>query len=191
MPRPSALTAAVPPSPACPVGLLVREESDRLRRFVSRHVGDCSDADEITQQALVEMSLSYDQFRGDSKPSTWLYGIALNLIRNHLSRAPERRYTFLDIDLLVDEPCSLPGPGAQAEMRETLDLLEQSIAQIPQELRVLLRMICVEEVSYEDAAAKLGMPVGTVRSRLSRARALVRSLMHAHGAWHHAWRSPH
>jgi RNA polymerase sigma-70 factor (ECF subfamily) len=178
MPLSSALRSPAPSS-ACPVGRLVREESVRLRRFVGRHVGDCAEADDITQQALAEMSLSYDQFRGDSKPSTWLYGIALNLIRNHLSRAPERRYAFVDIGLLEDEPCSLPGPPAQAEMRETLALLEQSMAQIPSELCVLLRLICVDEMSYEDAARLLGMPIGTVRSRLSRARALVRSRMRA------------
>lgn len=85
MPLASCPSAAIPSSPlADPVSQLVRDESERLRRFVLRQVGNSSDADEITQQAFVEMSSCYDRFRGESKPSTWLFGIARNLIRNHL-----------------------------------------------------------------------------------------------------------
>ena len=87
---------------------LVQEHSSRLQRFIIRHIGNISEAEDIAQQAFTEAARSYRTFRGESQLSTWLYGIALNLIRNHLSRAPERRYDFvgdsgLD-DLAADEP---------------------------------------------------------------------------------------
>lgn len=186
-PAPTALPAPIPQAaaPRCPppdlIGQLVREQGVRLRRFVGRHIGNHTEADDITQQAFVEMSLSYGRFRGESKPSTWLYGIALNLIRNHLARAPECRYAFVDESLLEAETCPRPDPSAQAELRQAIGLLDRSMAEIPRGSRQVLRLICVEELSYEDAAALLGVPVGTVRSRLSRARALLRLRMRAHG----------
>ncbi|WP_231570407.1 RNA polymerase sigma factor [Achromobacter sp. RTa] len=186
-PAPIAASHHAPP-PASPrlapsdlIGQLVREQGIPLRRFVGRHIGNHTEADDITQQAFVEMSLSYAHFRGDSKLSTWLYGIALNLIRNHLARAPERRYTFVDESQLEPEACPRPDPSAQAELRQTISVLDLSMGEIPQGSRQVLLLICVEHLSYEDAAARLGVPVGTVRSRLSRARALLRTRMQAHG----------
>ncbi|WYX62112.1 RNA polymerase sigma factor [Achromobacter xylosoxidans] len=174
---------SVPVAPACadPVSQLVREESERLRRFVQRHVGNGSDADEITQQAFVEMSSCYDRFRGDSKTSTWLFGIARNLIRNHLARAPDRRYAFVGEDELVEEHDPRTDPQACVELRQTLGILDRSLAAMPAALSELLIMICADELSYEEAAAQLNLPVGTVRSRLSRARALLRSRMRQQG----------
>ena len=63
------------------------------RRFVTRRIGNEADAADIAQQAFIEASNAYGDFRGDSKLSTWLYGIALNLVRNYLSRAPSSATT--------------------------------------------------------------------------------------------------
>lgn len=169
-------------TPPDPIGQLMHEQGSRLRRFVGSHVGNRSDADEITQQAFAEMTRCHDRFRGDSKLSTWLYGIALNLIRNHLARAPERRYSFVDARQLEAHACPRPDPLAQAELRQTISLLEQSMQELPADWRQLLHLVCLEDMSYEDAAAHLGLTVGTVRSRLTRARALLRVRMQAHGA---------
>lgn len=170
-----------PLAPADPVGELVREQRGRLRRFVGRHVGNRSEADDITQQAFTEMWLSYDSFRGDSKPSTWLYGIALNLIRNHLSRSPDRRHAFVEIAALETEPSTEPGPQARAEWRQMAGLVDRAMGEIQPNLRETLQLVAVEELSYEEAAQRLGLPVGTVRSRLSRARAQLRMRMRARG----------
>ncbi|MEN4922190.1 RNA polymerase sigma factor [Achromobacter spanius] len=174
--------AAVPPPSSDPVRELVLAQRDRLRRFVGRHVGHGSVAEDITQQAFAEMSLAYDRFRGESKPSTWLYGIALNLIRNHLARSPERRYAFVDIDMLASEPCPDPDPVDRARWRQKVGLVDQAMAEIPEDLRTLLHLIAVDDLSYEEAARQLDLPIGTVRSRLSRARAQLRLRLRAHGA---------
>ena len=166
-----------------PVSRLVREESERLRRFVLRHVGNGPDADDITQQAFVELSCHYDTFRGDSKPSTWLFGIARNLIRNHLSRTPERRYDFVGEDALAEQTDPRSDPAAQAELVQMIRILDRSLAAMAPDLAEMLVLICADELSYEEVAAQLDLPVGTVRSRLSRARTQIRTRMRQQGAW--------
>lgn len=178
--HPSNAALARRPQTADPVADLVREQRDRLRRFVARHVGNRAVAEDITQQALAEMSLSYGRFRGECKPSTWLYSIALNLIRNHLSRSPERRFAFVDIDTLAAEPSPEPGPPAQAEWRQMLGVVDQAMAEIPEDLRTLLHLVAVDELSYEEAAQRLAVPIGTVRSRMSRARTQLRMRLQAY-----------
>lgn len=181
---PASRSAAAPPSCRLdPVSQLVREESERLRRFVLRHVGNGPDADDITQQAFVEMSACYDRFRGESKPSTWLFGIARNLIRNHLSRAPERRYAFVSEEELAQEHDSRADPAARLELVQAIRLLDHSLAALPVDLAEVLRMICAEELSYEEAATQLKLPIGTIRSRLSRARSLLRAQARQQGGW--------
>lgn len=180
-PAPRTAAVATLPAYADPVTRLVREESERLRRFVLRHVGNGPDADDITQQAFVEMSCCYDTFRGESKPSTWLFGIARNLIRNHLSRTPERRYDFVGEAALDDLVALHSDPAERVDLLQTIRILDRSLAAMPPDLAELLMMICADELSYDEAAAQLNLPVGTVRSRLSRARAMVRSRMRRHG----------
>lgn len=132
--HPAPRSAAVAP-PSCrlhPVSkLVVREESERLRRFVLRHVGNGPDADDLTQQAFVEMSACHDSFRGESKPSTRLFGIARNLIRNRLSRAPERRYAFVGEEELAQEHDSRSNPAARLELQQAIRLLDHSLAALP------------------------------------------------------------
>ncbi len=73
---------------------LVQSHQGRLYRFIVKHIGWGSDAEDLTQQAFVEAARSFSTFKGASELSTWLYGIAMNLVRNYLSRSPHRRYTF-------------------------------------------------------------------------------------------------
>src|SRR5262249_20842110 len=73
---------------------LVDQHQKRLYQFLLKNIGNPSDAEEIAQQAFVEAANSLASFRGESELSTWLYGIAMNLVRNHLSRSPQRKYQF-------------------------------------------------------------------------------------------------
>ncbi len=182
-PAPRSAAIASPHPFAEPVSRLVREESERLRRFVLRHVGNGPDADDITQQAFVEMSCCYDKFRGDSKPSTWLFGIARNLIRNHLARTPERRYDFVGETALAEQTDLHANPADHVELLQMIRILDRSLAAMPPDLSEMLVLVCADELSYEEAAAQLNLPVGTVRSRLSRARTMIRTRMRQQGAW--------
>lgn len=153
---------------------LVREHSTRLQRFIIKHIGNTTEAEDLAQQAFVEAARSYRSFRGESQLSSWLYGIALNLVRNYLSRAPERRHDFVSDSMLAEHAASDLPPDRVLEQNQTLALLQESLDELPENMRDILLMVGIDEISYEDAAALLTVPVGTVRSRLSRARAALR-----------------
>ncbi|WP_255592755.1 RNA polymerase sigma factor [Bordetella sp. BOR01] len=160
---------------------LVREHSGRLQRFIIKHIGNTSEAEDLAQQTFVEAARSYGSFRGESQLSTWLYGIALNLVRNHLSRAPERRYDFVSEDSLVNHASSNATPESAAEQAQTIRLLQEALNELPENMRDILLLVGLEDISYEEAAAMLTVPIGTVRSRLSRARNALRSKLQQKG----------
>lgn len=167
-------------------GSLVAEHKDRLYRFVLRRIGCATEAEEITQQAFVEAALNYEDYRGEAQLSTWVYGIALNLVRNHLSRAPQRRYQFEDEESLVDLPGHTPDPERQLTLNQQVLLLQRELADLCPQMREVLLMVALDEMSYEEAATRLEVPVGTVRSRVSRARSQLRERFAAAGSpWTH------
>jgi RNA polymerase sigma-70 factor (ECF subfamily) len=156
---------------------LVREHSTRLQRFIVKHIGNTSEAEDLAQQAFVEAARSYGSFRGESQLSSWLYGIALNLVRNYLSRAPERRHDFVSDSVLQDHPSADLSPERIVEQNQTMALLQESLNELPENMRDILLMVGLDDISYEEAAALLTVPIGTVRSRLSRARSALREKM--------------
>ena len=172
-----------PPSPADERLFrdLVEEHSNRLQRFIIRHIGNITEAEDLAQQAFAEAARSYRTFRGDSQLSTWLYGIALNLIRNHLSRAPERRYDFIDESGLDDLAAESTTPEEAAEQAQSMRLLQESLDELPESMRSILLLVGMDNLSYEEAAALLSVPIGTVRSRLSRARTALRERLEQKG----------
>ncbi len=160
---------------------LVHTHSHRLQRFIVKQIGNTTDAEDLTQQAFVEAARAYRSFRGESQLSTWLYGIALNLVRNHLSRAPEHRYDFVNEQALEHEVSPDCGPERAAEQNQTLKVLQESLDELPENMREILLMVGLNDLSYEEASAMLTVPIGTVRSRLSRARAALREKIREKG----------
>jgi len=158
---------------------LVRSHQGRLYRFIVKHIGWGSDAEDLTQQAFVEAARSYATFKGASELSTWLYGIAMNLVRNYLSRSPHRRYAFEGDDVLAETSCARPDPFEQLSLSESVRALEKALAELAPEMRDVLLLVALEELSYEEAAVMLSIPVGTVRSRVSRARSSLRKRLTA------------
>lgn len=160
---------------------LVQAHGVRLHRFIIKNIGHSTDAEDLAQQAFLEAVRSYQTFKGQSELSTWLYGIAMNLVRNHLSRAPHRRYDFGSDEELAELATDSPTPAQKLEQTEHMRHLQSALAELPQAMREILLMVGVDELSYEDAAALLTVPVGTVRSRLSRARTALRAKLEARG----------
>ena len=158
---------------------LVRSHQSRLYRFIVKHIGWGSDAEDLTQQAFVEAARSYATFKGASELSTWLYGIAMNLVRNYLSRSPHRRYTFEGDDVLSETSCARPDPFEQLSLSESVRALEKALAELAPDMRDVLLLVALDELSYEEAAVMLSIPVGTVRSRVSRARSSLRKRLSA------------
>lgn len=153
---------------------LVREHGRRLQNFIRRRVGNTADVDDLVQDTCIEALRSLQRYRGHSRPETWLFGIALNLVRGHYKQV-RNQPRFEEEDA---------GLEAQAEMaedpRETLERLQEIdrlllvVAQLPESSARVLTLVFDERLTYEQAASRLQIPVGTVRSRISRARALLK-----------------
>jgi RNA polymerase sigma-70 factor (ECF subfamily) len=160
---------------------LIKEYGASLYYFVLKRVGHADDAADIAQQAFVEAACSLTSFRGEAEISTWIFGIATNLARNHISRAPKNRHRFESDDVLENCESPQPRPCESLSQRQGLELVSEAMERMPREMAQALNLVAVEELSYDDAAAQLNVPVGTVRSRVSRARAAVRQHLRSAG----------
>ncbi|GAA4348395.1 RNA polymerase sigma factor [Variovorax defluvii] len=156
---------------------LIKDYGAALRYFVLRRVGNPTDAEEVAQQALVEAATNLAAYRGEAEISTWTFGIASNLIRNHINRSPERRYVFEPADVLdlLEDPTS--DPFDVLSRRQVMNIVVAKLGELPKGMAEALLLVSVDGLSYEDTASQLGVPVGTVRSRVSRARATLRALL--------------
>lgn len=159
---------------------LTPEYRRSLYYFVLRRVGNPDEAEDLAQQALVEATQHIHRFRGEAEVSTWVHGIALNLARNHLSRSPQRRMVFESDEVLEESESPNSDPCDKAIQRQALVHLSEALRSLPEGSVQALMLVAVDGLSYEDAAAELGVPVGTIRSRVSRARAEVRQRLQSH-----------
>lgn len=152
---------------------LVRAQGRRLHNFIRRRVGSAEDADDLAQETLLEALRCRDKFQYQSRAETWLFGIALNLIRNHYRRSRVRA-VFDDVEVgdLVDEAGR--GPAELVESQQTMRRVAGVLARLSDETRAVLRLVFDEQLSYAEAARELAIPIGTVRSRIARARAQLR-----------------
>lgn len=109
-----------------------------------------------------------DKFAGASRPETWVFGIALNLVRNYFKQARQRAQEMGD-EMLEHIAIDLD-PGAIAESQRALKRAMDAIVSLPEDTRQMLMQLLDTDASYQDLALQLEIPIGTVRSRLSRAR---------------------
>ncbi|MDZ4697794.1 MAG: sigma-70 family RNA polymerase sigma factor [Deltaproteobacteria bacterium] len=166
---------------------MVRLEGDRVFNLVYRMVGDRSEAEDIAQEVFVTVFKQIDSFRGESQFSTWLLRIAANHAKNRIKYLARRRTTDDDVnEMETDHDPSLADRSMQArihrpdtilEVAELGDLLERAIAALDEEQRLLVVLRDMEELSYEDICEITGLPEGTVKSRLHRARMELKALL--------------
>ncbi|VVE47844.1 RNA polymerase sigma factor RpoE [Pandoraea iniqua] len=164
------------------ISRMFEEHGRRIYRFIFRHIGNHGDAEDIAQQVFLDASRGIDSFRGESECSTWLYGIALNQVKNYLNRAPSRRFVFEDYELMDEAQIAENDVEGLAIQKEFFEIIHTQIAALPTDMREIITVIGIKEMSYEEASATLHIPIGTVRSRLSRARVALRALLRERGA---------
>ena len=158
--------------------LLVLKYQGRIGALVSRYIADAGEVEDVTQEAFIKAYRALSKFRGDSAFYTWLYRIAANAAKNHLvakGRRPGADATIEDAEAfddggLVSETGS---PEAMAMGDELAGVVEQALQALPEELRAALTLRELEGLRYDDIAEVLGGPVGTVRSRIFRAREAI------------------
>lgn len=139
----------------------------RLRRFALALTGDKDKADDLVQDTCERALAHLDQWKPGTSLDSWMYRIAQNIwVDHHRGRKAHGDAHQLDE---VENLVGLDGRHV-TENRLTLAAVTESIGRLPPEQQVLVAMVCVEGISYKEAAAILGIPIGTVMSRLSRAR---------------------
>ena len=160
---------------------LVRRFQGRVTNLVSRILNDRECADDLAQEVFVRVFVHRRNYRRGSKFSTWLFTIAANLAKNEIRRRVRKRNWFsLDAlqELVNDSAIQLADPteGRESRMeREQLrDTVGRAIAAVPEKYRLSLVLRDIEGLSYEEIAQVLGIPGGTVRSRINRARGMLK-----------------
>ena len=138
-----------------------------------RMLGTRAEAEDVAQEAFLRAYRAVAGFRGEAKLSTWLYAIASRLCLNRLASADRRRTRHGD-DLLAGVADGAPDPVDTVDARERDAALHRAIAELSDERRMVVVLADLEGLSYEEIAEALTLPVGTVRSRLHRARMELR-----------------
>lgn len=167
---------------------LVASYERRVFVLVFRMIGRREEAEDLAQEVFVQVFKAIDQFRGDSKLSTWIYRIAVNLCKNR-SKYLSRRHANNtdDVDDLADRS-SLAGakgvsvgdvarPDELVEGMQMETIVKRAIGEVDVEFREALILRDVEDLAYEEIAAVIGVPEGTVKSRIHRGRAQLRALV--------------
>jgi len=153
-----------------------------LRRFVSRKISNQASAEDVLQDALCDAYRSLDSYRGDAHLLGWVFGIVSNKVYGHYRReAATNRLTVSDEGLLDSVASDTVGPSDNLEGAQKIRRLAALMAALPSELRLALWDVAVEGAPYEDVARVRGIPVGTLRSRLSRARSKIREALEPAG----------
>lgn len=159
-------------------GVLVRRYQDRLYHSLFRILGSAEDAQDIAQEAFVQAFQKLDTFRGDAKFYSWLFRIAYNAA---ISMKRKSRLKTVSVEGVRENSGREPqdqhpetAPSHALELTEQQTLVQRALAELPDEYRVPLILKEIDEQSYEEIAELLEIPIGTVRSRLHRARSELR-----------------
>lgn len=159
--------------------LLVLKYQHKVVKLVMRYVPDPSEAMDVSQEAFLKAYRALPKFRGDSAFYTWLYRIAVNTAKNYVV-AQNRRPIEYDLDLQESDGYELnvklrneDSPDKIAQRDELRETVQIAIESLPEELRVAILLREIDGMSYEEIAQAMDCPVGTVRSRIFRAREAI------------------
>ena len=159
--------------------LLVLKYQQRVVNLVSRFVRNQSDALDVTQEAFIKAYRALPKFRGDSAFYTWMYRIAVNTAKNHLAQMSRRPF---EAEQDISEAEQFQGESALKDnaspehlmMRDQIqEVVARTIDNLPEDLKTAITLRELEGLSYEDIASVMECPIGTVRSRIFRAREAI------------------
>ena len=160
--------------------LLVVKYQRKLGRLLSRFIRDAAEVEDVTQEAFIKAYRALPSFRGESAFYTWLYRIGINTAKNYLvamgRRAPtsteydsEEAESFEDGEQLRD----VNTPEAELMTKQIANTVNETMLELPEELRMAITLREIEGLSYDDIATIMNCPIGTVRSRIFRARETI------------------
>jgi RNA polymerase sigma-70 factor (ECF subfamily) len=161
-------------------GLLVSKYQRKLYRLLARLVRDPAEVEDLAQETFIKAYRALASFRGDSAFYTWLYRIGINTAKNHIAAQVRQIQVLTGMDAAEME--SMEGaerlrdfdtPERQLMTRQIASTVDEAMADLPDELREAIALRELEGLSYEDIATAMNCPVGTVRSRIFRAREAI------------------
>jgi RNA polymerase sigma-70 factor (ECF subfamily) len=159
--------------------LLVRKYQHKIAKLVSRYVRDRREVEDVTQEALIKAYRAIGGFRGESAFYTWLYRIAVNTAKNYLE-SQGRRPPGSDMEIegaeLIESGDGLRDqatPERQMLTKEIASTVHRVLEHLPPDLRTAITLREIEGMSYEEIAEVMDCPIGTVRSRIFRAREAI------------------
>jgi RNA polymerase sigma-70 factor (ECF subfamily) len=159
--------------------LLVLKYQHKVANLISRYIRDQAEVFDVTQEAFIKAYRALPNFRGESAFYTWLYRVAINTAKNHLA-AQARRPPGEDIEADTAEQMDMGAPLKDMDTPERLALqgeiaqtIQKALDDLPQDLRTAITLRELEGLSYEEIAQAMDCPIGTVRSRIFRAREAI------------------
>jgi RNA polymerase sigma-70 factor (ECF subfamily) len=170
---------------------IVRQYQDKVFSLIYRMLGNRQEAEDVAQDVFITVFKTIESFRGEAKFSTWLLRIAANHAKNrikHLARRPTEGADPDDVSqvrVAADRPpppvqAHIAGPDAMLEAAETDQLMQQAIAGLDEDQRLLVELRDVQEQSYQEIEEITGLPEGTIKSRLHRARMAIKEWVDRH-----------
>jgi len=160
--------------------LLVEKYQRKLARLLSRFIRDPAEVEDVTQEAFIKAYRALPAFRGDSAFYTWLYRIGINTAKNYLMAMGRRAPTSTEVEAEEAEGFEegeqlrdINTPESLLLSNEIARTVNATIEGLPEELRTAIQMREIEGMSYEDIAKAMDCPIGTVRSRIFRAREAI------------------
>ena len=160
--------------------LLVEKYQRKLARLLSRFIRDPAEVEDVTQEAFIKAYRALPAFRGDSAFYTWLYRIGINTAKNYLMAMGRRAPTSTEVEADEAEGFEegeqlrdINTPESVLLSKEIAETVNSTIEKLPEELRTAIQLREIEGMSYEDIARVMDCPIGTVRSRIFRAREAI------------------
>jgi RNA polymerase sigma-70 factor (ECF subfamily) len=160
--------------------LLVNKYERKLQRLLSRLVRDPAEVEDVTQEAFIKAYRALPTFRGESAFYTWLYRIGINTAKNYLTAQGRKGPATVDIDPEDAESASenelardSSTPEQEMMSRQVAETVNAAMEGLPEELRSAIMLREIEGMSYDEIAAIMNCPIGTVRSRIFRAREAI------------------
>lgn len=161
-------------------GMLVDKYQRKLARLLSRMIRDQAEIEDVVQESFIKAYRALPNFRGDSAFYTWLYRIGINTAKNYLVSMGRRPTVSTDIEIEDaenfedgDELRTMETPESSLMTKEIAQTVNDTVASLPEELRTAITLREIEGLSYEEIATIMGCPIGTVRSRIFRARETI------------------
>ena len=160
--------------------LLVAKYQRKLGRLLSRFIRDAAEIEDVTQEAFIKAYRALPSFRGESAFYTWLYRIGINTAKNYLVAMGRRAPTTTEFDVADAETFEdseqlkdVNTPENELMSKQVAKTVNKTLQELPDELRTAITLREIEGLSYEDIATIMNCPIGTVRSRIFRAREAI------------------